>query len=276
MLRADPRLSRYDPLGRIVFYDDFDSGPSGWTELMGNYADPDGTVFQLPLWNRDYRPPMLSSMTSADVGTRGAMQGTYSLKIASRAEAGHFADALKRITWVRRSLYQVECTFASVQEPTGLGIGENALRSVGVNLDLHDNDHRYRLAVRYLNAMNGELSEKWQYLTRGPIIPWENGWEPGAYQDIPGGAQQLYHNKTEAGASWHYLRWMVDLERRECVELQCNDRTFDMRGIGPEVSPPFANLQCLLNLGFSVQPDADVRCSLLVDSVILSAERSKE
>jgi hypothetical protein len=48
ILSADPGLSRFDPLGRIVFYDDFDHGLSGWTELMGNYTDPDGTFFQLP------------------------------------------------------------------------------------------------------------------------------------------------------------------------------------------------------------------------------------
>ena len=63
------------------------------------------------------------------------------------------------------------------------------------------------------------------------------------------------------------------LEQREYVELQCNDRTFDLRGIGPEVTPPFENLWCLLNLGFSVQSAADGRCFFCVDSVLLSTER---
>ena len=34
---ADPRLSRFDPLDRIIFYDDFDDGIRGWSELIGNY-----------------------------------------------------------------------------------------------------------------------------------------------------------------------------------------------------------------------------------------------
>ena len=37
MRLADPRLSRFDPLSRIITYDDFDHGFSGWTQLVGNY-----------------------------------------------------------------------------------------------------------------------------------------------------------------------------------------------------------------------------------------------
>ena len=39
LLRADPRLSRFDPLPRMIAYDDFDQGPQGWTPLIGNYED---------------------------------------------------------------------------------------------------------------------------------------------------------------------------------------------------------------------------------------------
>jgi hypothetical protein len=34
---ADPRLSRFDPLPRIIAFDDFDRGFCGWTQLVGNY-----------------------------------------------------------------------------------------------------------------------------------------------------------------------------------------------------------------------------------------------
>ena len=99
LFSADARLSRFDPLDRIVFFDDFDRSLSGWTELISpsTYPDPDRTLFQLPPENRDYRPPMLSNLTMPDVGTHGAFQGTYALKIASRPKPGHFAKALKRI-----------------------------------------------------------------------------------------------------------------------------------------------------------------------------------
>ena len=273
IIGADPGLSRYDPLDRIVFYDDFDQGLLGWTELRGNYVGADATLLDLPAWNRDYRPPMLSNMTMPDIGTHGAMQGSYALKIASRPRAGHFADALKRITWVHRGVYQIECYFAYKPEPSSMSLGEDVLGSFGVNLDLHDNDHRYRLAIRYLNAQDGKLCQRWQFLAHGPIIPREGGWGPGAYRDIPGGGQKLCYNETVTKTNWHYLRWVVDLEKREYVELQCNDHQFNMRGMGPEVSPPFENLWCLLNLGFSVQADTGVRCFFMVDSVLLSTER---
>ena len=34
---ADPALSRFDPLPRIIAFDDFDRGFCGWTQLVGNY-----------------------------------------------------------------------------------------------------------------------------------------------------------------------------------------------------------------------------------------------
>jgi len=39
LLHADPHLSRFDPLSRIICYDDFDQGCQGWTALVGNYEE---------------------------------------------------------------------------------------------------------------------------------------------------------------------------------------------------------------------------------------------
>ena len=39
MMRADPRLSRFDPLPRIISHDDFSRGHCGWSQLVGNYED---------------------------------------------------------------------------------------------------------------------------------------------------------------------------------------------------------------------------------------------
>lgn len=33
---ADSRLSKYSPLKRILFFDDFDEGINGWCTLMDN------------------------------------------------------------------------------------------------------------------------------------------------------------------------------------------------------------------------------------------------
>ena len=34
---ADPAMSRFDPMRRIICLDDFDRGFCGWTQLVGNY-----------------------------------------------------------------------------------------------------------------------------------------------------------------------------------------------------------------------------------------------
>ena len=37
LIRSNPRLSKFNPIGRILFFDDFDEGINGWTELCGNH-----------------------------------------------------------------------------------------------------------------------------------------------------------------------------------------------------------------------------------------------
>ena len=79
------QLSKFDPLPRIILYDDFDNGLEGWTGLIGNYEDTLDSV--LPGY-RDLRPPMLSNATMWDTGSAGALDGVYSMKLATRPEAG--------------------------------------------------------------------------------------------------------------------------------------------------------------------------------------------
>ena len=68
-MHAQPSLSRFNPMKRIMFFDDFDNGINGWTELIGNYEDSLDTV--LPPY-RDHRPPQLSSLSMWDTGSVGA------------------------------------------------------------------------------------------------------------------------------------------------------------------------------------------------------------
>ena len=34
---GDVRLAKFDPLPRVLFFDDFDEGINGWCELVGNH-----------------------------------------------------------------------------------------------------------------------------------------------------------------------------------------------------------------------------------------------
>ena len=47
LVSADTRLSRYNPLPRILFFDDFDEGVNGWCELIGSEGFFPGDDFRL-------------------------------------------------------------------------------------------------------------------------------------------------------------------------------------------------------------------------------------
>src|SRR5690625_2044593 len=68
LLAADPKLARFNPLGRVLSFDDFDQGTNGWCELIGNH-DGYGNLDTVDGHMRDFRPPQLSSCTFFDIGT---------------------------------------------------------------------------------------------------------------------------------------------------------------------------------------------------------------
>jgi hypothetical protein len=101
-------LSKFTPLPRIFFADDFDEGANGWCELIGNH---DGDLNKVRKVMEDLRPPQLSSANFFDIGSHGSLSGTYSLKLATRAKAGHMAQTIKRTTSRGDGRVRVECYF---------------------------------------------------------------------------------------------------------------------------------------------------------------------
>lgn len=304
-------LSKFRPLETVLTYDDFDHGLNGWTELTGNYQQDAVAVVPGHQPFTDLRPPMLSSATFPIVGTHGSLNGIYSLKLATRPIAaraeepivrGSISQCLKRLTWQQRGLVQFEMWFAYKPEADRPGIGENEFRAFGVLWDIQDDRHRYFPAVRYLNAANGIMRQRWQYAQAKPVSDEEwsgnlptsitedrtgawgakRGIDPqwfgrrypdgstDGFREIPNGLQRLCYNETFDKINWHYLRFQVDTVRREYVELQCNDRTFDLRGIHPTLVDAYPRIPGLLNLAFWVEADTNRRCFLFVDSVVIS------
>lgn len=278
LLRADPGLSRFDPLPRILLYDDFDRGMQGWTELIGNYEGSLDTM--LPQY-RDMRPPMLSNLTMWDTGTAGSMQGTYALKLATRPRRGHLAVAVKRITWRAKGPIRLECYFAFKPEASRLELSELDVRAVGLLLDIQDDRNRVMPHLRYLNALEGRPVHRWQFKphaepahqvgtsgkTRSHFHLAPTGWE-----DVPDGGQLLCYNELPTKQNWHYLRVDFDLGTMSFTGLRCNDREFDASGTRPMVLPAWANLWCMLNLCLFVETDVDRRAFLYVDSLLLSGD----
>lgn len=301
---ADPRLSKFDPLGRILAFDDFNEGTNGWTELIGNY-DGRGDFRTVDDHMRDFRPPQLSNATFFDTGTHGAMTGTYSLKLATRAHAGHTATAIRRLTMSGRGLLQIEAYFTYKVEANLGGTPEsNRFGDVTWDGNLHpseaqfgaftvatdlcgDGGLRYHTVARYQNAdAEGKFVRQLVY----PVVP-----EPTPREHFEGKIKleygddftapnpddwrslgepfELCFNEVPGKINWHYLRWVIDTENRKNIEIQINDNVIDMRDVPvPPYKERYESLENLLNFYFSVRTLSGFRNFLYLDSVLISAD----
>ena len=280
-LLANPRLSRFAPLERILCYDDFDAGLNGWTGLIGNYEDSLDAM--LPDY-RDLRPPMLSNLTMWDTGTAGSMEGTYALKLATRPQAGGLSVGIKRHTFRALGQVQLECYFAFKPEASELKLGEMDVRAWGVLFDVQDGNpqgRRWMPHLRYLNAEDGQRRGRWQTkpATRSVQPIGHSGKTvshfhlgPEGWEDVPGEPQLLCYNEIATKMNWHYLSVGLDLKQRAFTGFQCNDHIFEPEGMHCIEMPAMANLWCMLNAAFWVEADVDTRAFLYIDSVLLSGE----
>jgi len=301
---SDPRLSKFEPLSRILALDDFNQGTNGWTELIGNYNGR-GDLDTVDDHMRDFRPPQLSNATFFDTGTHGAMTGTYSLKLATRPYPGHTATAIRRLTMSGRGLLQIEA-YLSYKAEAKLAGGEEADSFGDVEWDgnLHpseaqfgaftvatdlcgDGGLRYHTVARYQNSdADGHLVRQLMY----PVVP-----EPTPREHFEGKIHleyaadftapnpedwhsldeplELCFNEVPGKVNWHYLRWVIDTEKRKNVEIQINDRVTDMRDVPvPPYAERYDSLENLLNFYFSVRTMSGVRNFLYLDSVLISAD----
>jgi hypothetical protein len=302
---ADPTLSKFNPLPRILAHDDFDTGLHGWVELGGNY-DGKGRYESLDRHFRDFRPPQLSSCDFFDVGTHGAMSGTYALKLASRPYPGHTATAIRRLTMSGKGLVQIEAYLAYKSEADAgqADGGDDAFGDMEWDGNKHpseaqfgaftmgtdlcgDGGVRYHAVARYQNAdEDGTMLRQWKY----PVVP-----EPTPREhhegkvDYPyatdftapdpddwrvyGEPQELCMNEVPTKVNWHYLRWLIDTDARKNVELQFNNRIMDWSGVPvPIYEDRYGSLENLLNFYFSVRTLSGTRNFLYLDSVLISAD----
>lgn len=303
LVGADPRLSKFRPLPRILALDDFNTGSHGWTELIGNY-DGRGDLDTVDDHMRDFRPPQLSSCTFFDTGTHGALTGTYALKLATRPYPGHTATAIRRLTMSGRGRLQLE-TYFTYKAEARLGGGPEPAAGAGawdgnrhpseaefgaftVATDLcSDGGLRYHTVARYQNTdLEGRLTRQWVYPTVPEPTPREHlegkvkleyaadftapapeDWRPF------GAPQELCFNEVPTKVNWHYLRWVVDTQLRRNVELQVNDRVMDMRDVPvPPYAERYGSLENLLNFYFSVRTHTATRNFLYLDSVLISVD----
>jgi len=298
LIRADPRLSRFNPLPRILFVNDFDEGSHGWCELSGNH---DNDLDNLRARARDLRPPQLSNCTFFDTGTHGSVSGTYALKLATRPRPNHMSQAIKRFTYVRRGLVQFE-TYFSFKAETVFGAGSPGERAwdgnyhpsaaqfgdftISNDVAEGEDGRRYHCALRYVNAdPAGRFVQRWMYKTSvQPTTKMERAGladspedyhtlRPEDWAEVPGGYQPLCYNEIPTKMNWHYLRWVFDTRTRRNTELQVNDLTMDLRQLEvPLYDHPYWGCERLLNFCVDVRTRTAVRNFLWLDSVVVSVD----
>lgn len=283
LLRADPSLSRFDPLPRILSFDDFSRGHCGWSQLVGNYEDDLDTM--LPGYAQ-HTSAMLSTLGHWDAGSHGGMDSSYALKVATRPIPGARNVAIKRHTFRKRGPIRFEMYFTFKPEATELKLSETDVRSVGFLFDLQggdrdNSDDRVMPHLRFLNALDGQHLQKWQYKRETErIIPVGNEnktishyhLSPEGWIDIAGGAQRLCYNEIPTKVNWTYLCFDFDLESMRALALRCNDRSFDLSGFESIHIPAMKNLWCMLNFCVFAETDVAKRAFLYVDAICISGD----
>ncbi|MDO5898071.1 DUF6772 family protein [Agrobacterium sp. Azo12] len=283
LLRADPALSRFDPLPRILSFDDFSRGHCGWSQLVGNYED---TLDAMLPGYAQHSSAMISTLGHWDAGSHGGMDSSYALKIATRPKPGAQNVAIKRHTFRKRGPIRFEIYFTFKPEASELKLSETDVRSVGFLFDLQGGDRdsdseRVMPHLRFLNAENGKFLQKWQYKRETTEIK-PLGTDdktvshyhlaPEGWLDLPDGEQKLCYNEIPTKVNWSYLRFDFDLEKMQATGMQCNDRTFDLSGFEPIRIPAMKNLWCMLNFCLFAETDVAKRAFLYVDSICISGD----
>lgn len=302
---SDVRLAKYSPLPRILTFDDFNQGTNGWVELGGNY-NGQGDLLTMDQQFSDMRPPQLSNANFFDVGTHGAMTGTYSLKLATRAKAGHTSTAIRRLTMGGRGLLQIEAYLCYKTEATiGGGEENNAFGDITWDANQHPSEAQFGAftvatdlcgdgGIRYHNVMRFQntdadhhLVKQWMY----PVVPEPTPHErfgsdhdydslsdftapnPGDWRVVGEHPQGTCYNEVPTKTNWHYLRFLLDTKTRRNVELQFNTTLIDLRDVPVPAYPDrWEALDDLLNFYFSVRTLSAHRNFLYLDSVVISAD----
>ncbi|WP_353114818.1 DUF6772 family protein [Microbacterium sp.] len=295
----------FDPLPRVLVADDFDRGMSGWLDLRPNFVAPGFREHSTDIDLIHWGPTMLSSATFAYGGTHGSAQGTYSLKISSRANAaradqppaaGSMGLAIKRLAvppGARR--LRVETLFAYKVEQDRPGLGVDDFRAFGLFVDLQDGEHRYMPGVRYVNAVDGRPVRAWQFYSESDVTDadWSygtDGWHKAGIDPqwfgerrsdgstvattwFEHGEQHLIYNESDDKLNWTPLSLTIDLLNRSYEEFRVGGRVHSFpEGARPTLAPAYNDIEGLLNPVFFVEADTDRRVSLFLDSVLVSAD----
>lgn len=302
LLQADPVLSKFNPLSRILTVDDFSRGLNGWTELVANH-NAGGDLATIDPHMRDFRPPQLSNCSFFDVGSHGALTGDYAMKLATRPITGSTAVAIRRLCMAGTGRVQFEAYLAYKTEAVSHGAGSPVDDSAGWDGNTHPSERwfgsfslgtdlcaagglRYHCVARYQNTdLENRFTRAWMYPTIPEPTPKERldgkyDLPPRADYLAPGpeywaqfATQSMCYNEVPTKVNWHYVRWLIDTSDRRNIELQVNSETHDMRHVPvPPYEERYESLEDLLNFHISVRTHGNVRNLLFLDSAVVSVD----
>jgi hypothetical protein len=217
---------------------------------------------------------------------------------------GSMGHAIKRLSFFDPSAQylQLECWFAYTAEQDTVdgdgpqpGLHENSIRAFGIGSDTQDDGNRFFWGIRYLNSVDGKPMRKWQYISATPgtdkdwafgqdgdwckwgVDCWwfgerrPDGYHAG-YKDVPGGSQNLIYNETDCKINWQYLRLKIDFKNHEYVEMQCQNKVFDLRGTPITTVDKYRRIDGLINPVIWLETDTNRRVFLYIDSFVVSQE----
>ena len=273
-------------------------------DLMNNFVLPGHKPRPSIVEKTQWGPTMLSNLNFAYAGTHGALNGNYALKLTTRSAAAPYDQppapgsqglSIKRLSARGKGKTQFELWYSYKPEQDRIGVSETAVRAFGFCFDIQDENDRYFIGLRYLNSMNGKYVGRWQYAKSNDVSDHEwaygtdgdwckRGIDPmwfgkkhkdgstDGWQWVPNGEQKLVYNESDDKINWQYLRFTFDTEKREYLDFQSLDRTFDMSGIKPTLAPRYKGIQGLLNPLMWIEADKDRRVFLYVDSITISTD----
>lgn len=276
-----PELSRFDPLPRILAFDDFDRGFCGWAQHQGNY---EGSLDAVLPGYAQMQAPMLSTLPNWDFGSHGGVDGAYVLKMQTLPLRGARSAAIKRLTFRDAGPIRLEFYFTFKPEATEAKLSEADVRAFGLLFDLQSGDatpgaERVMPHLRFLNARDGEHIQRWQFKrsvesasTLSTKTATHDHMADSNWEDLPGGEQRLCYNEIATKVNWHYGRIDLDLRTLRVTGFRINDRVHDLSSFAEMRMPAWRNLWCMLNVLFFVETDVDKRAWAAIDSVCLSSE----
>jgi len=178
------------------------------------------------------------------------LQGKYCVKLTTGTTANDYVNM-----YLYKGMFRLEeklgLEFAWQSPSTATNI-----QYVQAYFENYDGTDVYQAAVKWLGTTN----LKWQY--RNSV---------GSFADVTDGSHNL-HVAATTQPSYHHVKFVVDFKNSEYVRLMCDDKEFDLSGLGIGKSASATTPQ--LRMYIECATDTTTAVVMRVDGVVLTYKES--